>query len=127
MSEIRLVAAWFDLMALPMKKNLIATAALSLRCGSAFARLRRAPAREAVDMQGPKRTRGMIMAVVLALSTSASAREPSSVHRMTCGMVRYYVALYSISAAEQYARSKGASDDDIEAARRCIKTAQADH
>jgi hypothetical protein len=36
-------------------------------------------------------------------------------------MVRYYVALYSVTAAEQYARGKGATDADIEAARRCIK------
>jgi hypothetical protein len=41
---------------------------------------------------------------------------------MSCTLVRYYVALYSATAAEQYARSKGASDSDIEAARRCIKS-----
>jgi hypothetical protein len=35
--------------------------------------------------------------------------------------VRYYVAQYSASAAEQWARSKGASDAEIEAARRCLK------
>jgi hypothetical protein len=38
-------------------------------------------------------------------------------------MVRYYVALYSASAAEQYARGKGATDAEIEAGRRCIKAA----
>jgi hypothetical protein len=43
-------------------------------------------------------------------------------HRMSCAAVRYYVALYSATAAEQYARSKGASDSEIEAARRCIKS-----
>jgi hypothetical protein len=36
-------------------------------------------------------------------------------------MVRYYVALYSATAAEQYARGKGATNADIEVARHCIK------
>jgi hypothetical protein len=42
-------------------------------------------------------------------------------------MVRYYVAKYTAPVAEQYARSKGASDAEIEIARRCVKpeTAQA--
>jgi hypothetical protein len=40
---------------------------------------------------------------------------------MSCTMVRYYVALYSATAAEQYAREKGATDADIRAARHCIK------
>jgi hypothetical protein len=35
-------------------------------------------------------------------------------------MVRYYVALYSAAAAEQYARSKGATEAEINAARRCL-------
>jgi hypothetical protein len=35
--------------------------------------------------------------------------------------VRYYVAQYSATAAEQWARGKGASDAEIEAARRCLK------
>jgi hypothetical protein len=41
-------------------------------------------------------------------------------HRVSCTVVRYYVARYTASAAEQYARSKGATDAEIEAARRCI-------
>jgi hypothetical protein len=35
-------------------------------------------------------------------------------------VVRYYVAKYSASMAEAYARSKGATDAEIEAARRCL-------
>jgi hypothetical protein len=35
--------------------------------------------------------------------------------------VRYYVAQYSAAAAEQWARGKGASDAEIEAARRCLR------
>jgi hypothetical protein len=63
-----------------------------------------------------------ILVVVSELSTQATAREHSGVlHRMSCTVVRYYVARYTASAAEQYARNMGATDADIEAARRCIK------
>jgi hypothetical protein len=41
--------------------------------------------------------------------------------RMSCTLVRFYVAKYSAPAAEQYARSKGATDAEIELARHCIK------
>ena len=59
---------------------------------------------------------------LLSLSPVAKASDHSALlHRMSCTAVRYYVALYSATAAEQYARSKGASDAEIEAARRCIK------
>jgi hypothetical protein len=63
-----------------------------------------------------------VLAVFLGFSPAAMASERSPLlHRMSCTVVRYYVALYSATAAEQYARSKGASDADIEAARRCIR------
>jgi len=35
-------------------------------------------------------------------------------------LVRFYVAKYSAAAAEQWARSNGASDAEIETARRCL-------
>jgi hypothetical protein len=41
-------------------------------------------------------------------------------HRVSCSVVRYYVAKYSAPAAEQWARSKGASEAEIETARRCL-------
>ena len=64
-----------------------------------------------------------VLAVFLGFSPAAMASERSPLlHRMSCALVRYYVALYSATAAEQYARSKGATDADIEAARRCIRT-----
>jgi hypothetical protein len=64
----------------------------------------------------------VILVVILGLSPGAVAGGHTGIlHRMSCTMVRYYVALYSASAAEQYARSKGASDADIEAARSCIR------
>jgi hypothetical protein len=64
----------------------------------------------------------LAIALLLGLVPSADAREQSGIlHRMSCAMVRYYVALYSATAAEQYARSQGATDAEIEVARRCIK------
>jgi hypothetical protein len=64
-----------------------------------------------------------VLAAFLSLSPAAMASEHSGLlHRMSCAAVRYYVALYSATAAEQYARSRGASNSEIEAARRCIKS-----
>jgi hypothetical protein len=41
--------------------------------------------------------------------------------RMSCSEVRYYVAKYSVETAEMYARSQGATDAQIKAARRCLR------
>ena len=41
-------------------------------------------------------------------------------HRVSCTVVRYYVAKYTAPAAEAYARSNGATDAEIEAAQRCM-------
>jgi hypothetical protein len=73
----------------------------------------------------------VLLAASLSLCSSAYAEERLRIdakHRLSCMMVRYYVAKYTAAAAEAYARSKGASDADIEAARRCLPqtlTAQA--
>ncbi|MGA7805992.1 hypothetical protein [Bradyrhizobium sp.] len=64
------------------------------------------------------------MAVFLFLlaSSSASAGGASAVaHRVSCTVVRFYVAKYSASAAEMWARSHGATDAEIETARHCLK------
>ena len=63
-------------------------------------------------------------AVVLGLSSPAFAGE-GILHRASCSVVRYYVAKYSAETAEMYARSKGASEAEIEAARRCLVGAPA--
>ena len=55
-----------------------------------------------------------VLALCLGTSSAGVAGEQS-------GVVRYYVAKYSADAAEQWARTKGASDAEIEAARRCLK------
>jgi hypothetical protein len=74
-----------------------------------------------------------IGAIALTLSLSSGAlAERGVVQRVSCAMVRVYVAKYSASAAEMWARSHGATDAQIEAARECLKgaterTAQAAH
>jgi hypothetical protein len=71
--------------------------------------------------------------ICLGLAPQAEAAERSGlVHRASCTVVRFYVAKFSASAAETWARSHGATDAEIEAARRCLKdapaqTAQAAH
>ena len=59
--------------------------------------------------------------MVLALSPDAFAGESGVFRRASCTLVRFYVAKYSAPAAESWARSKGASEADIEAGRRCLK------
>ena len=60
-----------------------------------------------------------ILTIFLGLSSQASASE-GILHRASCSVVRYYVAKYSAPMAEAWARSKGASEAEIEAARRCL-------
>src|SRR3954471_17182623 len=50
---------------------------------------------------------------LIALSQTATAG-------VSCAVVRFYVAKYSEAAAETWARSHGASDAEIETARRCL-------
>jgi hypothetical protein len=67
-----------------------------------------------------------IGAVALTLSLTSGAlagRQPGVVQRVSCTVVRFYVAKYSASAAEMWARSHGATDVQIEAARRCLTDA----
>ena len=56
-------------------------------------------------------------ATLIALSQTATAGVPS------CAVVRFYVAKYSQAAAETWARGHGASDAEIETARRCLHSA----
>lgn len=68
------------------------------------------------------RLRGLCVLMVLASASSASAAEQGGAfRRVSCAMVRYYVAKYSAVAAETWARSKGASEAEIEWARHCLK------
>jgi hypothetical protein len=65
-----------------------------------------------------------IAAVTLMLSMGSGANAGARhgvTHRMSCSEVRYYVAKYSAATAEMYARSHGATEAQIDAARRCLK------
>jgi hypothetical protein len=72
-----------------------------------------------------------VVVLLMALSPSSMAAERTGLfHRISCTLVRYYVAKYTAPAAEEWARSKGASESEIEAARHCLaggatQTAQA--
>jgi len=72
-------------------------------------------------------------AICFGLGSPAEAAERSGlIHRASCTVIRYYVAKYTAPAAEAWARSKGATEAEIEAARHCLKdtpdrTAQAAH
>jgi len=71
---------------------------------------------------------GFRLLFVLAIAFGLAPAEASAeglLHRASCTVVRYYVAKYSASAAEAYARSKGATEAEIEAARRCLNGAPA--
>jgi hypothetical protein len=61
------------------------------------------------------------LVVLLVSASGASAAEQGALRRLSCTMVRYYVAKYSAAAAENWARSKGATEKEIESARRCLK------
>ncbi len=65
-----------------------------------------------------------IFAIVFGLAPAEASAE-GLLHRASCSVVRYYVSKYSAEAAEAYARSKGASEAEIEAARRCLNGAPA--
>ena len=62
-----------------------------------------------------------IAAILICSSQVVVAAEQSATRRVSCSVVRFYVAKYSASAAESWARSKGASEAEIEAARRCLR------
>jgi hypothetical protein len=65
------------------------------------------------------------VALSLVFSSFNSAASAGAIQRMSCSVVRFYVARYSASAAESYARSHGATDAQIETARHCLKEAPA--
>ena len=61
------------------------------------------------------------LAACVAMAPPAHADERAGLlHRMSCSVIRFYIAKYSAPVAEQWARSKGATDAEIEAARRCL-------
>ena len=53
--------------------------------------------------------------------SSAAAETRGPARRASCTLVRYYVARYTTATAEAWARSKGATDAEIQIARGCSK------
>jgi hypothetical protein len=75
-------------------------------------------------------TTALVLILIQTGGVSAGERTTGLLHRVSCTVVRFYVGKYSEGAAEAWARGKGATDADIEAARRCLggastQTAQA--
>jgi hypothetical protein len=66
-------------------------------------------------------------AALLTFAPDAMAGEPQPglFRRASCTVVRYYVAKYSAATAETWARAHGATEAEIEAARRCVANAPA--
>ncbi len=58
--------------------------------------------------------------LVLAMGSALQANEPGPGDRISCSEVRYYVEKYTAAVAESYARSQGATDAQINRARRCL-------
>ncbi|MGC1304198.1 MAG: hypothetical protein WA840_17665 [Caulobacteraceae bacterium] len=68
---------------------------------------------------------GFIRGDFMVTTSTASAGEASGhVRRASCTLVRFYIAKYSAPAAEAWAPSKGATDANIQTARRCITPQQ---
>ena len=64
------------------------------------------------------------IAICTGLTSPAIAEEPPKAKffaRAPCAVVRYYAAMYTVAAAESWARSKGATEAEIETARHCLK------
>ena len=67
---------------------------------------------------------GCVAVICLGLGPQAEAAEHSGlIHRASCSVVRFYVAKFSAYAAEAWARSHGATEAEIESARRCLRDA----
>jgi hypothetical protein len=58
--------------------------------------------------------------VLFAVPTEASASAKSWLSKVSCEVVRYYVAKYDATTAETWARKNGATDAQVESARRCL-------
>ena len=66
--------------------------------------------------------RAIALATMLAVwgQGAFAGERPTALRRVSCAVVRYYVAKYSEAAAESWARSHGATNAEIKTARRCL-------
>jgi len=60
----------------------------------------------------------------ISVSSAAASEARGLSRRTSCTVVRYYVARYTAATAEAWARSKGATDAEIQIARACFKPQQ---
>ena len=60
---------------------------------------------------------------ILAFATLIALSQTAAAGHVSCAVVRFYVAKYSEAAAVTWARGHGASDAEIETARRCLHSA----
>jgi hypothetical protein len=65
----------------------------------------------------------MMRRAIPAFATLIALSQTATAGHVSCAVVRFYVAKYSAAAAETWARGHGASDAEIETARRCLHSA----
>jgi hypothetical protein len=63
----------------------------------------------------------ILIGLLASIAGAVAGEDSGLLHRASCPVVRYYVAKYGVGAAETWARSRGALEAEIEAARRCLK------
>jgi hypothetical protein len=63
---------------------------------------------------------GALAFLTVVVSDARASDKPGAFHRVSCAVVKFYVARYSAGAAEAWARSHGATDAEIENARLCL-------
>lgn len=69
---------------------------------------------------------GAAACFLITMSSDAyAARQHRPGERISCLEIRYYVARYSAAVAEMYARNQGATNSQIERARRCLASNEA--
>jgi hypothetical protein len=64
--------------------------------------------------------KSIVACSLLIASNQGAPASQRPVHHYSCTLVRFYVAKYSLPAAESFARSHGATEVDIETARHCL-------
>lgn len=63
---------------------------------------------------------GLVVLLLFMTAGGGAAAGERPMHRFSCTLVRFYVAKYSLPAAESWARNQGASEAEIDVARRCL-------
>ena len=58
---------------------------------------------------------------IISVSSAAASEVRGPARGASCALIRYFVARYTAATAEAWARSKGATDAEIQVARACIK------